>query len=125
MNIKKIFSIPTDDAGCDAIRIAATPVVLVTDVLRYKGRQERPFVRITFNNVIAFRFSDEMRTLSPIEGSFDTIVEIIDSNWLDELRLQEPADLALSAHNCHHFACFFTNNGYLEVISEDIDAALL
>jgi hypothetical protein len=82
---------------------------------------EVPAGELVFDGVTAFRFRNELHSLGFIPGSYDRLVEVIESDWLAELAAIEPTRISPSVKECHHFAVLLSNNGYLEVVSEAVE----
>ena len=76
--------------------------------------------RLVFDTVAAFRFRDEMHSLGYAEDSYDTVVEIEDSDWLKHILSIEPESILLTAKRSKHFAVMLSSNGYLEVIARSV-----
>ena len=114
------MSLSTSDAGCGAIRVMFEGTSLR---LEYEGHRPdgNPILgHLRFDGVIAFRFRDEPRSAGFIEGSYDTVLELSESPWLQELSDAEPPGFGDVARR-HHFAVLLSQNGYLEVIAEAVD----
>jgi hypothetical protein len=78
------------------------------DGLSYRGGVE-------FGRVRAYRFRAEGHCSAwHIEGTYDTIVEIEDSDWIKELRA-EVAD-GQDIFEMHHYMLFLDGSGCFEVI---------
>ena len=77
---------------------------------------------IKFYDVIAFRFRDEMHSLGFVESSYDSIVEVPDSDWYRELLRIEPHSSLRTIKDKHHYACFLSDSGYLEIIASRFEA---
>ena len=72
---------------------------------------------VEFAYFVAYRFRGELHSEgSPLE-SYDSIVEIHDSDWLREIVRVEPPG-TLWPWKKRHFAQFLSNHGYLEVIAD-------
>ena len=61
---------------------------------------------------------DEMRSRGFCVDSYDTVVQILGSDWKSRLASEEPSGLARSVVSANHFALFISNSGYLEVMAE-------
>lgn len=71
---------------------------------------------ILFDVALAYRRTSEKFTKS-LEGSYDTLVEYIDSDWIKELTNLNP-EIA-KFWNIRHFAIFLDGNGKYEVIAKN------
>ena len=73
--------------------------------------------KLVFQSVVAYRFRDEMRSRGFVRDSYDRLLVLPASQWIQELKKAEP-DGMNDVEKCHHHAVFFSNNGYLEVAAE-------
>src|SRR5688572_24485928 len=110
MTVREIVNLPISGAGCGFIDIRSTGVHLSVGI----SDSHIPAGAISFNHVTAFRFRDEMHSLGYANGSYDTVVEIVDSEWHRQILEIEPERIHASATLSRHFAVFLSNNGYLE-----------
>lgn len=115
----RVLDLPVGGDGCGDVRFSGDSVSLVAE-FEFRRNKEDRIGGIRFNDVVAHRFHDEMHSHGFSEFSYDTVVEIIDSPWMDALIRNEPTGLMSSASGKHHFAILLSNNGYLEVISESV-----
>lgn len=70
---------------------------------------------IQFQKVRAFRFRSESHcTLWHIEGAYDTLVEIVPSEWSQELIEAQPRDMR-SQWVIRHFMIYLDSSGAFEV----------
>lgn len=76
---------------------------------------------LRFTRVRAFRFRSEGHcTRWHVEGTYDTLVEVEQSDWVLELLAAEPS--ATSGHwNIRHFLIYIDGAGAYEVAAEDVD----
>jgi len=120
MNERKALDLGVSDAGCGSICVKATSRNLEAQYEYYSHEAGADVTGcIRFEGVAAYRFRGEMHSLGSAEGSYDTLVEIETSDWLHELLSKEPSHIWGSVRRKKHFAVFFSNNGYLEVIADD------
>lgn len=80
---------------------------------------------LIFRGARAFRRASIVFCTSlDLEGAYDTLVEIVDSEWLSEMQA-----IAESGHhsipNLHHFAIFFDGWGAFEFLAEELEAPML
>jgi hypothetical protein len=116
MTSQKLIDLPISGVGCGEIKIEADGVglsVCLTDGEIAAGR-------LSFDEVTAFRFRDEMHSRGFVEESYDTLVEILDSDWLRDLLDNEPKQILGSVEGSHHFAVLLSSNGYLEVVAKSV-----
>ncbi len=119
---RQVLDLPIPGSGCGDIRLSADGSQLVAEYEYLSEGDDRNIVgRLSFSGVTAFRFRNEMHSLGFAEGSYDTLVEIIDSEWRRELLGIEPSGIWGSVENKKHYAVFFSSNGYLEVIAESFE----
>ena len=111
-----VLNLPISGAGCGAIRLITDGVEFEVEV--FDG--QRRAGRLVFDTVAAFRFRDEMHSLGYAEDSYDTVVEIEDSDWLKHILSIEPESILLTAKRSKHFAVMLSSNGYLEVIARSV-----
>jgi hypothetical protein len=113
------FDLGTPGSGIGDIKIAFEGSDLKVE---YEFTKNGDFVgSAIFENVHAFRFRDELRSRGFIEGSYDAVIRIIDSDWLDELRALDASGKD-DLNEMRHLAVFLSSNGYLEVIAEKAKA---
>lgn len=79
--------------------------------------------RVSFSGVRAFRYTAEVHaTVAQIEGGYDTLVEVIDSPYIAELRGQTAA--RWTEHwPMRHFLIYVGSEGAFEVIAKDWEVA--
>lgn len=116
MTIRKAVDLPISGVGCGFIDIRSDGVQLSTGI----SDGQIPVGTMLFDDVTAFRFRDEMHSLGYADGSYDTVVEIVDSEWVRELLEIEPKQILGSVNGSRHFAVFLSNNGYLEVVAKSV-----
>lgn len=114
MTIRKIIDLPISGVGCGFIDIRSNGAELRVGI----SDGQIPAGTIFFDDVTAFRFRDEMHSLGYADGSYDTVVEIVDSEWVRELREIEPEQILGTVEGSRHFAVLLSSNGYLEVVAK-------
>lgn len=82
----------------------------------YSGSGKHWIGGIGFNEVVAFRYRNEMHGLDFASGSLDAVVEIRNSPWLAHLVDAEPKGI-WGAVGKRHYAVFVSSNGYVEAIA--------
>ena len=110
-----IFEIPVGGAGCDGISISSDGVDVRVEIQAHEGGGT-----LRFLGVCAFRFANELHSRGFILESYDSIVNVHDSSWRQGMIEGEPEDIFGSARTCRHLAVFFSNCGYLEVLSRNV-----
>jgi hypothetical protein len=110
------YILPVGGAGVGAIEIVADPVKLRVNYTYGAGHEVHKGA-IEFDEVIAYRFRDEMHSYGFVSDSYDTVVEVPKSKWRKELLKHEPKEIWGSARDKTHFAVLFSSNGYLEVLA--------
>lgn len=117
MNGLKVVDLPISGVGCGEIKIESDGVALTVSLTD----GELAAGRLSFDDVTAFRFRDEMHSRGFIQESYDTLVEILESDWLHELIEIEPKQILGSVEGSRHFAVLLSSNGYLEVIAKSVE----
>lgn len=76
---------------------------------------------LRFHRVRAFRFRAEGHcTLWHVEGAYDTLVEVEQSEWVDELLAAEPSE-AWGRWKVRHFLIYVDGAGAYEVAAADVE----
>lgn len=111
---KKIVDLGVGGSGCGfgEVRQSGNDVVLEYE---YGAGQ---IGRAVFDDVVAFRFSAEYYSEVIPDGSYDCVVEVLESEWLEHLRRVLPKGIVLSGRR--HFAVFASNIGELEAIAQSV-----
>lgn len=122
MKVKKILELPISGLGCANIRVIANSVELLVQYgFNSIDDDSRQVGKILFKSLISYSFRSTMHGMSFIKYSYDSLVEIKSSDYIKWLLEIEPPMIARSAANKRHFAIFFTDNGYLEVIAKSYE----
>lgn len=100
--------------GCGDLALHFGEDLVAKYEFRWQGRDV--IGKLTFACVAAFRFSDELHSAGYERGSYDVLVEILDSTWCDELA-RKNGSRGGETGATSHFAVFVSNNGYLEVLA--------
>lgn len=111
MTTRRLIELAVQGSGCGDIRIVCDSVSVIAE-FEYRGSGQDLIGRLEFRGVKVFRFADEVFASGLVRGAYDTVVEVDPSEWLQSLK-QRDASL-------RHFACFFSSNGYLEVIGRSV-----
>lgn len=117
--IHKVIDLGIGSAGCHDIRVTMHGGSVLVEVPYSVGRTYTA-QSLLFHNAIAFRFRDEMHSLGFWPEANDTVIDVVDSIWLKELANIEPAGLLYGIAGKRHFAVLFSNNGFLEIVADDV-----
>lgn len=116
MGTKKVLDLRTSQSGCGDIRITFDGLTLIIEYEFSSGGND--FVGgVIFDNVIAYRFRDELHSHGFETSSYDAIIEIVDSDWIGYLLGDRFTD-GINLKDSKHFAVLLSNNGYLEAVAE-------
>lgn len=119
MIVKRVVELPVGSSGCERARVFSSDLDVIVDVLFLRQSKLCGTV-VVFNDVIAYRFNDELHSGSFPPEAFDCVVEVLESAWLRELAVREPKATYLGVSGKRHFAAFFSNVGYLEVVADSV-----
>jgi hypothetical protein len=97
----------------------ATSVSVILEY-EYDSREKGKLVgTLEFTGSIAWQFRNEMHSVGYSPESYDTLVEIVDSEWKAELHERESKYLqVLRAQDCHHYMVLLSDNGVVEVLAQ-------
>jgi len=104
METKKLFELPIGQAGCGHIRVISSGVEWCIQYNYMSDRQWR-FGGLLFEDVSAFRYIDEQHGYH-IPDSYDSVVEVVESEWLEKLVVLETPGLLGSVASKRHLAVF-------------------
>jgi hypothetical protein len=110
--------LPIPDSGCGDIRIRFDGLGLNVEY-EFRDAGKDQIGQLRFLGVVAFRFVDELHSAEFAPGSYDTVVEIAPSPWLEHLRAIEPSGYD-QLQDRRHFALLLSSNGYLEVVAREL-----
>jgi len=97
----------------------------VTLVAHFKEGQLRRRTELSFSKVRAYRHRAEAHcTAGHIEGAYDTLVEVTDSDWVNELR-RDTAERLRDKWVMRHFMIYFDSSGCYEIVANDWSATTL
>ena len=117
-----VRDLPIPGAGCGDIRMRSDGCQFLIEYEYRSDEDGRDLIgAICFSEVTGYRFRDEMHSKGFVEGSYDALVEIINSEWCRELLDAEPNGTWGSVENKKHFAVLFSSNGYLEVVADSFE----
>lgn len=118
---KILTELPIGVEGCDKIYIKTNGVFLDA-VFLYADKSDRPTKgTVHFSLLTSFRYTTEYSSHGFFEESYDSLCEIFDSDWVREF---EERDLLRLTSPKRHFAVFFSDCGFLEVIAKDFEDLL-
>jgi hypothetical protein len=86
-------------------------------LLRLEFERDKTQVRlgILFDSVRAYRFRAESHcTEWHVDGVYDTLAEVVDSDWVAELRAAQPEHMH-HMFEIHHFMIYLDSSGCYEV----------
>ncbi|MCK9605334.1 MAG: hypothetical protein M0R33_02665 [Methylomonas sp.] len=115
MAVRKLWGLRTTQSGCGDIRITFDSVILLAEY-EFRGEGQDQVGGLQFEDVIAYRFRDEMHSQGFDTSSYDSVVEVIDSDWIAGLVRDEPEGIR-GAKGKKHFAVLLSSNGYLEAVA--------
>jgi hypothetical protein len=118
MTLKKIVVLPGSGAGCGDAQVIASPPDLKVE-FEYSADGKDFIGALMFFGVIAYRFRNEMHSQGYINESYDAVIEVSNSVWLRDIAQEEPKGVR-GASEAKHFAVLISNNGYLEVIGNEV-----
>ncbi len=122
MGSRLVRNLPIPGAGCGDIQVRSDGCQLLVEYEYHSEEDRRDLIgAISFSGVAGFRFRDEMHGSGFAQESYDTLVEIVDSEWRREFLIIEPSGIWGSVKAKKHFAVFFSSNGYLEVIADGFE----
>lgn len=116
---KTLVVLPISDSGCGDILITSNVTALVVEFeYRHEGRDFIGGLR--FESAACFRFSGERYSEGFLGDAYDTLIEVCESEWLNKVFGGLDEHDSAASESMHHYAVFFSNNGYLEVVSENV-----
>lgn len=117
---KTLYRLPIEDTGhVGDIRISANGISVLFEYEYYSIESHKDLIGvIMFDWAIAMRFHDELHSKDFCGDSYLALVEIFNSRWIQDLYNKEPSGNYKSVINLHHYALFYPDSGYLEVIAD-------
>lgn len=115
MKSKKLAELPIPQSGCGSIRLVTDGLNLTLE-FEYRQQSQDWIGSIGFEEIIAHRFRNEMHSKGYLSDSYESIAEVEDSPWKQELLAMTPTGIA-DVKKKRHFAVFLSSNGYVEVIA--------
>ncbi|WP_395374721.1 hypothetical protein [Marinicella sp. W31] len=119
MKIKKLLELPISSSGCANVKVIASSAELLV-IYGFNSRKDSSKLigQILFDSVISYSFRNTMHSRGYADGSYDSLVEIESSDWMKWLLEIEPPMIGNTVAGKKHFAVFFSENGYLEVVAD-------
>lgn len=117
MDKKPVFEVPVPSTEL------TTDAILCGNIIRYGYVRNGTELKsgIIFNNVRAKRTrSDEACTAWHIEGAYDTLVEVGESDWVEQI-MRDTAERQLrfgETWTLHHYMIYLDGTGCIEVIAD-------
>ena len=119
MKTKNPIILDTGGIGADKVDMNHADCAC-TLVCYCEDENSRPLkIKIEFSLVTAYRFSTEMYCGEFLDGTYDSILEVKDSNWLKSICVNEPVGHK-ELWRKRHFAMFIRGCGYYEFIADDV-----
>ena len=118
MNVIPHVSLPVSGSGIGDICLICSGGKL-TIKFEYCCDRKDLIGMLCFYEPIAYRFKNETHSRGFISSSYDCVVEVQDSSWLQELASSTPVHMHGVSDKCH-FAVFLSNNGFVEVIAKSV-----
>lgn len=117
---KELYKIPIEDTGCVGnIRITTNGVVTFYEYEYWSIESQKDYIGgVKFDWTIAIRFRNELHSSGFCDDSYTTLAEILESDWIQHLYNIESSGIYKSAKNMHHYALFYPDSGYFEVIAD-------
>ncbi|MFN0017496.1 MAG: hypothetical protein ACKVP0_04495 [Pirellulaceae bacterium] len=119
--VKKFMNLPISGSGCLSAKFLYNDTDGCLEFKYSDGKTGKPSIgQLKFPHVMSFRFRDEMRSLGFFSESYDSVAEVLNSEWLAELEKIEPAKIH-KLWKRRHFAVFLSSCGFFELIADDCD----
>jgi hypothetical protein len=118
MTSTKITNLPIPQSGCGNTRLSCDGLNLSIE-FEYRSQGTDIIGTICFEAVVAYRFSNEMHSEGFISEAYESVAEVLNSDWKMKLAAIAPAGVT-DALSARHFAMFLSSNGYFEVLAESV-----
>lgn len=116
MKAKKLIDLGLPPTGAEDVIITADGAGILITFSNDKNSIYK--VRnIIFVVATAYRFRDEMHSLGRVDESYESLAEIMESDWIKEIKEIEPPLNYIFRKR--HFALFLIDYGYYEIISSN------
>lgn len=117
MTVETKLSLKTGQSGCGEVSVSFDMSSL-TAKYEYRSDGSDHIGGLLFGRVVKFQFESEVVASTIPEGSFDALVRISNSQWLEDVVSRRQGIRGLD--QVEHYAVFFSNNGLLQVLSRDV-----
>lgn len=111
--------------ACSEPRVAAESGVVRIMFLFPSAEEDFNRGVVTFQGVLAYRWTAEVAMAEYIEGAYSTVAELPDSHWLSEVqratRDKQTVATVLSGEGLHHYVVFFDDYGCYEILAQSFD----
>lgn len=115
---RRLTEVPKVEDGTYDVKVEWSPSDLAISYVPRSPETGRG-CRVLFSGVRAYRYTAEVHTtVAQIEDAYDTLVEIIDSHLVTELRGQTAARWS-ERWPMRHFLVYIGSHGALEVIAKE------
>lgn len=111
------YDLPVGGSGCGNIRLISDSTVLTVE-FEYRQSGIDWIGIVAFDGISSYRFYDEMHSQKHVLGSYDAIVEVVESDWISEIAYDEPEGISVPVNQKHHFSLYISNNGQVDVIAD-------
>lgn len=116
MNTIKLTNLPIPQSGCGNTRLSCDGLSLSLE-FEFRNQGEDIIGAIQFEGVVAYRFSNEMHSEGFVSEAYESVAEVLNSDWRQRLAALAPASVT-NTSSARHFAVFLSSNGYFEVLAE-------
>lgn len=118
MTTTKITNLPIPQSGCGNTRLSCDGLNLSIE-FEYRSQGEDIIGKICFESVIAYRFSNEMHSEGFVTEAYESVAEVLNSEWKTRLTAIAPTGVT-DALSARHFVMFLSSNGYFEVLAASV-----
>jgi len=115
MNALKLSELPIPQSGCGNTRLVSDGVSLNIE-FEYRAQGQDLVGCIEFESVVAYRFRNEMHSRGYSSDAYESLVEIAESPWKEEVSEIAPSGIG-DVSGAHHYALFLSSNGYFEILA--------
>jgi len=85
MKAKTVLQLPIPQSGCGNVRFSNTGIDCLLE-FEFRKNGGDSIGGIKFLDFVAYRFRDEMRSDGYADEAYETLIEILDSDWKKELK---------------------------------------
>lgn len=116
MTTTKLVNLPIPQSGCGNTKLSCDGLSLSIE-FEYRSQGSDIIGTICFDGVVAYRFSNEMHSEGFVSEAYESVAEVLNSDWKARLVATSPTGVT-NALAARHFAVFLSSNGYFEVLAE-------